>query len=1430
MASSQNNELSDRQEDTSGRSDLTELALERLRLEIELEKEKSRRIELEISRANSEKSSRSSSPPPASREDTLERYAKKLRSVLLPLPADLEVPVWFEGIEGIFRSYKVPTEIQSHLVLPLVTKRVKHLYSKLTTDELDKYDAVKDAVLKELRLAPAEYRKQFLTAVKSKDEGWSHFASRMKSYLIYYAKARDVDNFDDLVELLAADQLKTVISPAACEYIKIQEGSGWAKTSEIAEMMDAFEEARGIGSAGRERLSQTGNSYRPLQRAERTGNAATKDTRGKILKGQDGRGQSRVKCFVCSGPHFARDCTLRQKQTGGRHVQASINATTMIPADQDRTPTTADTANSTLECRANCATTKGIAQVSALQVVELRSGPTTIQAIVDTGAEVTVMRPSLFPEESAEATGTVTLVSAFGQKVKAKLGTLSLSLAGDGEERGADKSAYVLCAFTEELAEGTDCLLAGEAFEILTSGTPPSEVKESTIDAHPAGNAESGACFEVEIDDAESDETSQVAMEATSLQARTIENTEFRLAQRSDPSLTEFWRRAKSRTHGLLVVDGTLYHEDKIQGRTVRQLVLPEGRREEVLRLAHDSPWGGHLGLRKTLARIKANFYWPGIESDVKGYCRSCHGCQQISDKRATDRIPITPLTRPAYPFQAVNVDIIGPLDPKSARGHRYALCMTDLHTRWPEVVCLRTFTARKTCDALLQIFARTGVPEVICSDNGSNFSASLTKEFLQRIGCAPRFSTVEHPESNGAVERWNRVLKRMLFHVVQRDPRNWDQHVPFLLWAYREVPHDTTGVSPFELLYGRKPVGPLSILKNTWSGEVDIPNTLRETPAKYMQHLRDQLRLVADVAGLTAVENQKTYANQYNKRAKPKSFDPGDQVLLFDSDRPGKLFPKWNGPYTVVAKYRQNSYVVLGSDGKRRTVHGNQLREYHARIGHVGVVFQGDEEFGTIEHAPIAQDNATEGLPKAATQHLSAEQERQICDVFGSFPGVFQVTPGVARVGEHTITLKEGHAPKKPYPYRVPEMLRPEVEKQVKGLLEQGLIYPTNSPYAHPVVCVAKKDGSIRLCVDYRHLNNGTVDDAFPMAQQQELIFRVGRAKYITLIDLKRGYWQIPMAPGSEEMTAFVTHLGQFAWRVMPFGLKNAAATFQRVMNSLLTPHQNYACAYLDDIAVFSASWTEHLEHLQVTLSVLEAAGLTANLEKCQVARANIRYLGHVVGSGMHAPDPDKIQAIKQLKRPESKRELRSALGLCGYYRSYVPGYAEIAEPLTRLTGKKIPNRIPWSEEAERAFQILKERLCDAAALTTPSPSKPYWLFTDASAKAAGACLAQMGDDGNERPIAFASHRFTETQTKWATIEREAFAVIWALRKFDHWLFGAQVQVVSDHNPLAYLTTTTPHGAKLTRWALALQRYNVTVIHRKGSKHANADALSRLV
>ncbi|XP_064469668.1 uncharacterized protein LOC135384395 [Ornithodoros turicata] len=272
------------------------------------------------------------------------------------------------------------------------------------------------------------------------------------------------------------------------------------------------------------------------------------------------------------------------------------------------------------------------------------------------------------------------------------------------------------------------------------------------------------------------------------------------------------------------------------------------------------------------------------------------------------------------------------------------------------------------------------------------------------------------------------------------------------------------------------------------------------------MEWLRNQLQLAADVAGLTAAKNQATYAWQYNRKAKPKSFNVGDQVLVFNSRKIllavflaiSKM--KWSLHCLVEAPPKFVHRVI-----KRRTVHANHVREYHARVGHVGVVFQDDDEFGTVVHAPSLRDLEQTSLPDIATRHLDKGRAKQIHDIFASFPNLSRQTPGVAAIRKHKVVLKKGLTPTKVYPYRVPEALREEVQKQIHVLLKQGFIYAVNSPFIHPVACVAKKDGTMRLCVDYRHLSAGTVNNAFPMAQQQELIFRVGRAKFFTLIDLMR-------------------------------------------------------------------------------------------------------------------------------------------------------------------------------------------------------------------------------------------------------------------------------------------------------------------------------------
>lgn len=347
-------------------------------------------------------------------------------------------------------------------------------------------------------------------------------------------------------------------------------------------------------------------------------------------------------------------------------------------------------------------------------------------------------------------------------------------------------------------------------------------------------------------------------------------------------------------------------------------------------------------------------------------------------------------------------------------------------------------------------------------------------------------------------------------------------------------------------------------------------------------------------------------------------------------------------------------------------------------------------------------------------------------------------------------------------------------------------------------------------------------------MPRIDELLDRMAGGNYLTTLDLCKGYWQIPLDPAAIPKSAFVTPFGLYQCRVMPFGMKNAPATFQRMADQLLEGFQDFACAYLDDIAVYSRTWEDHLKHLSMVLKRLQAAGLTLKPDKCHVGMAEVQYLGHRVGSGKQRPEPAKVEAIANWPQPRTKTQVLAFLGTAGYYRKFVPEYSTLAKPLTDLTRKSLPKQVVWSPECEAAFQRLKTALSEAPVLAAPNHAKKFLVHTDASMFGLGAVLSQVGDDGMEHPVAYLSRKLLPREVSYATIEKECLALVWALKKLQPYLYGRPFTLMTDHNPLVWLNRVAGDNPRLLRWSLALQPYNFTLQYRPGKQNANADGLSR--
>lgn len=486
-------------------------------------------------------------------------------------------------------------------------------------------------------------------------------------------------------------------------------------------------------------------------------------------------------------------------------------------------------------------------------------------------------------------------------------------------------------------------------------------------------------------------------------------------------------------------------------------------------------------------------------------------------------------------------------------------------------------------------------------------------------------------------------------------------------------------------------------------------------------------------------------------------------------------------------------------------------------------------EEFEQLEGhvACLSFKNNNPNLGQVVEQAaLPTADKEKLASLLSDFSHLFEGKLGRTSLVEHTIDTGMAKPVCLP-PYRASPAKRKIIEDQVDKMLGDGIIEPASGPWASPIVIVEKPGAEPRFCIDFRKINKATVKDSYPLPRVDDSLDFLARGRYISTLDLARGYWQVAVAADSKPKTAFVSHKGLYQFKVMPFGLSNAPATFQRLMNTVLAGLTHNCCmVYLDDIVVASPTFDQHLSDLGRVLRRLSNAGLSLKLAKCHFCTQKLLYLGYLVTREGIGPDEGKVAAINDFPTPKTVKNVRQFLGMTSYYRRFISGYARIAEPMIALMREDAP--FVWSTECQESFDHLKQKLISAPVLVLPDFSKAFTVHTDACDVGLGAALTQTGENGHERAIAFASRTLHKVERPYSTSEKECLGVIWALEHFRPYIEGSSVTVVTDHNSLRWLMTRPTPSGRLARWCLRLQDFDFEVIHRPGSANLVPDALSR--
>jgi len=946
--------------------------------------------------------------------------------------------------------------------------------------------------------------------------------------------------------------------------------------------------------------------------------------------------------------------------------------------------------------------------------------------------------------------------------------------------------------------------------------------------------------------------------------------SDFAKAQRTDPTLKIAWIRADRSSNVFQVHNGLLYKRTKHESNTLDDfaLVIPQSYRRDLLVSAHDSITSGHMGINKTRKRLLTYFYWPSINKDVANYVKRCKVCQLTTRVREKERAPLQPLpVLNAPPFTHLTIDVLGPDLPKTPRGNRYLLLICCNVSKYVQAYPLRNLKASTICDKLLHSFSLFGLPTTLSSDQMSSFKSQLITAVCQNFGINLNYSVVWHPLSHGIVERTIRTLEEMIRKFIHDNPSDWDKYIDFLLFAMRETTNTSTNFSAFEMVFGRKVTGPLCLQRQSWENGSFVDQKLKVPAAKYVHELAKKLQVTQAAARENVAKSQARMKRNYDKKSSIRSLKVGDLVLLLLPSSEKKISWQYMGPYPVTETLPNNNYrIFLGH--RYGTYHINSLRKFLQDENEIdcstcfSVV---DDRIDTPLYETGKQD-ANKSINQQADQsvdrnppqpavdttvrttdgiysdgmvtstetdfvigkQLTDIQRTQLTDLLSSFPDVFDPNPGMTDLITHKIQVTTPEPVWQPA-YTIPDALRDKVEEELQLMLDAGIIqHDTQTKCNSPLIVIRKPDGRLRLVNNFVELNKRTKVEHYHMSDPTDILSRVGGATFLSKLDLNRYFFQIKLDPDSQHLTGFYTPWGTYSYKRLAMGLCGAPITAQKLIDIILRGAKRYASALLDDITVHSKTWEDHMSHLRDVLERIRAAGLTVNKAKCEFACNEMKLFGFIVSHGTIQCDPEKVEAIKNWKRPTNKSQLRSFIGTVNFFHRFIDHYATLAAPLTDLLPKRKPDKLLWTDKEQKSFEILKEKLISKPILRPPNPNKGYKIYCDGNSVAIAAVLMQTDDNLiDSYVVSYTSRKLTPAERRYAIVEIELMAIVYALKKFHQYVYLQEIEVFSDHRPLVWLNSLSKHSNRLMRWVIMLQDYNLKVTYIPGHKQL-ADGLTR--